>query len=178
MSAAWDLKELCEQGDFVKKFSSQVRASCPDFVKKIPDFEKALMALKHLPLNRLSSPREVLTFVEALIESGIASQSDKGLVFVLGNTNCGKTSLVNTFKNFVDNPSTHLRSVLTQPGDSLIETQVLEVYDSFSEKPEMAYKVELGTSSSEPVVVALEEQKNTVTKDAASLQLKIVDLGK
>ena len=178
MSAARDLKGMCEQGDFVKKVISQVRASCPDFVKKIPDFERALDALGHIPLDRLSSPREVLTFVEALIESGIASQSEKGLVFVLGNTNCGKTSLVNTFKDFVDNPAKELTPTLTHPGDSLIETQVLEVYDSLTEKPEKAYKVDHCTTSNAPRVINLEEIKDAVVKDAAGLQLKIVDLGR
>ena len=138
MSAARNLKGLCEQVDIVDKVISQVRTTCPDFVEKIPDFERALNALGHIPLNRLANPKEVLTFVDALIESGIASQSEKGLVFVLGNTNCGKTSLVNTFKDFVDNPAKELTPTLTHPGDSLIETQVLEVYDSLTEKPEKA----------------------------------------
>ena len=85
MSAARDLKRLCEQPDLMKEFISQVKTSCPDIETNIPDFEKALKALPHIPLNRFSYPKEVLTFVNALIESGIASQSEQGLVFVLGN---------------------------------------------------------------------------------------------
>ena len=178
MSAARNLKRLCEEVDIVEKVISQVRTRCPEFVEKIPDFEKALNALGHIPLNRLANPKEVLTFVDALIESDIASQSEKGLVFVLGNTNCGKTSLVNTFKDFVDNPAKELTPTLTHPGDSLIETQVLEVYDSLTEKPEKAYKVDLCTTSNAPRVINLEEIKDAVVKEAAGLQLKIVDLGR
>ena len=178
ISAAADLKKLCEQPDLLEGFIAQVKTSCPDIVKNIPDFEKALRALSHIPLSRFSHPREVLTFVNALIESGIASQSEQGLVFVLGNTSTGKTSLVNTFKDFVAHPSEKPSSVLTKPDDGLIETQVLEVYDGLSLKQEKAFQAELGSLSSAPVLVNLKKIQKTVTKDTAGLQLKIVDLGK
>ena len=164
MIAAKNLKKLCisKQPELLKEFISQVRKVCPDIEKKIPNFAKALNALDHIPLARLSNPKEVLTFVDALIESGLADQSDQGLIFVLGNTNSGKTSLVNTFKDFVEHPSEKPRSVLTTPDDNLIETQVLEVYDGLSLKQENAFKVELAGTS--PVLVNLKEVKKTVTK--------------
>ena len=179
MSAARDLKRLCEQPDSRRDLISEVKRSCPELVKKIPDFEKALDALVHIPLSRLSQPKEVLTFVDALIESGIASQSEQGLVFVLGNTGTGKTSLVNTFKDFVENPSEKPRSGRTKPGDSLIETQVLEVYDGLSLKTEKGFKAELTSTSSSPAFVTLKEFEQTMNKnsDNSRLQLKIVDLG-
>ena len=179
MSAATNLKRLCEQPDLLKEFVSQVKTSCPDTEKRIPDFAKALKSLGHIPLNRFSHPKEVLTFVDALIESGIASQSDQGLVFVLGNTNTGKTSLVNTFTEFVAHPSEEPRSVLTNPDNGLMETQVLEVYDGLSLKKEKNFEVELSGTSSSPTLVKIEEnhKKMTLDKDIAGLQLKIVDLG-
>ena len=100
--AAKILKSMTDKPDFIEAFIVKVKSDCPDLVEKVPDFAKALDALVHIPLDRFSDPKEVLTFTDALIESGIASQVERGLVFVLGNTNIGKTSLVNTFKNFVE----------------------------------------------------------------------------
>ena len=158
---------------------THVRTICPDIEKNIPDFVKALDALGHIPLNRFSHPKEVLLFVNALIESGTASQSDQGLIFVLGNTNSGKTSLVNTFKDFVEHPSDKPCSVLTKPDDNLIETQVLEVYDGLSLKQEKDFKVEVASNSGLPVLVNLEETQKTMSEEnnTSGLQLKIVDLG-
>ena len=200
MTAARNLKELCGKPDFAKEFITQVRTVCPDIVKTIPDFEKALNALVHIPLTRFAHPKEVLTYTEALIESGTAAQADQGLVFVIGNTNTGKTSLVNTFKDFVAHPSDKPCSVLTKPDDNLIETQVLEVYDGLSLNQEGTFEVD--KTSLRPILVNLKEVKRTVTKtefmkhkfnqittlltgsaevvnnNNPGLQLKIVDLGK
>ena len=158
---------------------SQVKADCPDIVKAIPDFGKALDSLETIPLDRFSNPKEVLTFVDALIDSGIAAQVERGLIFVLGNTNTGKTSLVNTFKTFVESPSKEPTSVLTKPGDDLIETQVLEVYDNLSLKQEKTFKVGLSSNSAAPTLVRIEEVAVAAVKEGKreGLQLKIVDLG-
>ena len=53
-----------------------MEAECPDLLREIPDFEKALDALEIVPFDSpgLSTPKDVLTFVEALIKSGIATQ--------------------------------------------------------------------------------------------------------
>ena len=201
MIAAKNLKKLCipKQPELLKEFISEARKICPNIEKNIPNFEKALNALDHIPLDRLSHPKEVLTFVDALIESGLAAQSDQGLIFLLGNTNSGKTSLVNTFKDFVEHPSDKPCSVLTKPDDNLIETQVLEVYDGLSLNGERTFKVEVDSTSSLPVLVNLKEEKVTKTElmkrkfhkittlftgrpevinyNIAGLQLKIVDIG-
>ena len=179
MNAANNLKKLCARPEFRSDFISQVKADCPDILKVIPDFEKALDSLETIPLDRFSNPAEVLTFVDALINSGIAAQVERGLIFVLGNTNTGKTSLVNTFKSFVESPSKEPTSVLTKPGDDLIETQVLEVYDDLSLKQEKTFKVGLSSNSSAPTLVRIEEAQVASTRDnkKEGLQLKIVDLG-
>ena len=169
----------------MKEFFRFLFKTSPEVVKKIDknspiaQLLQSPIALGHIPWKRFSHPKEVLTFVDALIESGIASQSEQGLLFVLGNTNTGKTSLVNTFKDFVAHPTENPRSVLTKPSDNLIETQVLEVYDGLSLKQEKDFKVELSTTSGLPVLVNLEETQKTMSEENnnSGLQLKIVDLG-
>ena len=180
MNAANNLKKLCARPEFRSDFISQVKADCPDILKVIPDFEKALDSLETIPLDRFSNPAEVLTFVDALINSGIAAQVERGLIFVLGNTNTGKTSLVNTFKSFVESPAKDPTSVLKKPGDDLIETQVLEVYDDLSLKQEKTIKVGLSSNSSAPTLVNLEDSEVAATNSSEKemLKLKIVDLGK
>ena len=180
MSAAKNLEKLCARSEFRSDFISQVKADCPDILKVIPDFEKALDSLETIPLDRFSNPAEVLTFVDALINSGIAAQVERGLIFVLGNTNTGKTSLVNTFKSFVESPSKEPTSVLTKPGDDLIETQVLEVYDNLLLEQQKTIKVGLSSNSSAPTLVNLEEAQVAATNSSKKerLKLKIVDLGK
>ena len=76
MNAAKQLKSQWTNPEFKKDFISQVEAECPDLLREIPDFEKALGALEIVPFDSpgLSTPKDVLTFVEALIKSGIATQ--------------------------------------------------------------------------------------------------------
>ena len=86
ISAAKTLKKLCEDPEQKKEFMEAVSRTCPELVKNIPDFAHALDALPYIPFDRLRNPKDVLTFVNALIESGMATQVDRGLIFTLGNT--------------------------------------------------------------------------------------------
>ena len=85
---------------------------------------------------------------------------------------------MNTFTNFVASPSKEPFFVLTGGNDNLLETQVLEVYDNLSLNQEKAFKVELDSNS--PVLVKLKDSQISREDRSpdASLQLKIVDLGK
>lgn len=86
IGAAKALKKLCQDPVLMKDFVDEVKRSCPELVKDIPDFALALDALAYVPFDRLVNPKDVLTFVDALIESGMATQVERGLLFVLGNT--------------------------------------------------------------------------------------------
>ena len=86
ISAAKTLKKLCEDLEQKKEFTEAVSRTCPELVKNIPDFAHALDALPYIPFDRLRNPKDVLTFVDALIESGMATQVERGLIFTLGNT--------------------------------------------------------------------------------------------
>ena len=86
ISAAKTLKKLCEDPEQKKEFLEAVSRACPELEKDIPDSAVALDALPYIPFDRLRSPKDVLTFVDALIESGMATQVERGLIFTLGNT--------------------------------------------------------------------------------------------
>ena len=94
MNAAKQLKSQWTNPEFKKDFLSQVETECPDLVREIPDFEKALDALEIVPLDSpgLSTPKDVLTFVEALIKSGIATQ-----VRIVGYPN----SMIHVIQNWI-----------------------------------------------------------------------------
>ena len=72
--------------------------------------------------------------------------------------------------------------MLTKPGDHLIETQVLEVYDELSLNQDKTYKVELENNSSGPTLVKLDEEEEKDPPEEAGkrerLQLKLVDIGR
>ena len=86
ISAAKTLKKLCEDPEQKKEFLEAVSRACPELEKDIPDSAIALDALPYIPFDRLRNPKDVLTFVNALIESGMATQVERGLIFTLGNT--------------------------------------------------------------------------------------------
>ena len=71
--------------------------------------------------------------------------------------------------------------MLTKPGDHLIETQVLEVYDELSMNKDKTYKVELEGNSGGPTLVKLNENEEKESMEEAGkkerLQLKLVDMG-
>ena len=72
--------------------------------------------------------------------------------------------------------------MLTKPGDHLIETQVLEVYDELSMNKDKTYKVELEGNSGGPTLVKLDENEEKESMEEGGkkerLQLKLVDMGK
>ena len=71
--------------------------------------------------------------------------------------------------------------MLTKPGDHLIETQVLEVYDELSMNKDKTYKVELEGNSGGPTLVKLNENEEKESMEEGGkkerLQLKLVDMG-
>ena len=67
-------------------------------------------------------------YLNALIKSGVAADVERGVVYVMGNTSVGKTSLVNTLKHYIENPTEEPVPILAQKDNKLIETKVLEIY--------------------------------------------------
>ena len=86
----------------------------------------------------------------------------------------GKTSLVNTVKKFIENPTDDPIPVLTQEHEELLETQVLEVYDEIGHKCVKQFQTKL--NSQHPVLVKFEETDKYV-KNCSRLKVRIFDLG-
>ena len=75
----------------------------------------------------LAETREDLrSFLEAVIKSGVATDACREMLYVLGNTNVGKTSLTETYKHFFENPEKTPESILAEPE---LKTQIAEVYN-------------------------------------------------
>ena len=94
---------------------------CPELATKLSD-------IAEVPLEKFSSPSAVSHYLQALIQSGVAADIERGVIYVMGNSSVGKTSLVNTFKRYTENPKEGPWSKMTQKDDTLYETQMLEIY--------------------------------------------------
>ena len=92
-----------------------------------PKMAGELNELAGIPLEKFSNPKSVSHYLEALVNSGVAAEEERGVIYVMGNTSVGKTSLVNTFKNYIENPTEEPVPILTKKDDTLIETKVLEI---------------------------------------------------
>ena len=95
----------------------------------MPEMAASLATLATVPLHNFPTSKEVVTYLEALIKSGVAAEMERGLAFVLGNTGTGKTSFVNTLQTFAENPTSYPKAWLTEEHTDKLETQILEVYD-------------------------------------------------
>ena len=54
-----------------------------------PEMSSSLQRMTKLPLEKFPSTKEALPYLDALVRSGVAAQSDRGLMFVMGNTETG-----------------------------------------------------------------------------------------
>ena len=68
------------------------------------------------------------SYLEAVIKSGVATDARREMLYVLGNTGIGKTSLTETYKAFVENPDKTPESFLTQDHPQLLKTRIAEVH--------------------------------------------------
>ena len=89
-----------------------------------------------LPVSTIKSLEEACIYVEDLLKSG-ATQEAKTTICILGNTGAGKSSLVQTLREYCNNKDQEPKSILT--GDPknkhLLETKVLELVQDIKLQP-------------------------------------------
>ena len=87
-----------------------------------PEMMDELNKVASIPLEKFSTNTAVSHYLEALIKSGVAAEEERGVIYVMGNTSVGKTSLVNTFKNYIENlPISFKKLVNFTPLSSFID---------------------------------------------------------
>ena len=143
----------------------------------MPEMAASLASLATVPLHNFTTSKKVVTYLEALIDSGVAAEMERGLAFVLGNTGAGKTSLVNTLQEFVTNPTNSPQAWLTEEHTDKLETQVMEVYDGFNLKNNKKLCVEV--EGDKPGLVQFREQLDAALASDRAKQcvIRMLDIG-
>ena len=93
----------------------------------LPDMRADLQGLTSTPLGE--TKEEVKSYLEAVIKSGVATNAHREMLYILGNTGAGKTSLTETYKSFLENPDKPPESKLTQDHKELLRTRIAEVHN-------------------------------------------------
>ena len=142
-----------------------------------PEMKETIESIANLPLDKFTTAYDVMSFIDALINSGVAAEVERGVMFVMGNTGVGKTSFVNTLKHFIENPTEIPQSLLAENYRELLETQVLELYEDVSLENIQHFAVNLKDIYSNPILVNLYKESEPVIETAKKKSLKIIDLG-
>ena len=95
------------------------------------------------PLSSLDTPESLLLYLKDLVKYGKASSMAHGTVFVMGNTNAGKTSLVHTLREYIKAPSDKPLPWLSQDHEQFLETKILDIHSDIDLKPTKKVKVEV-----------------------------------
>ena len=148
----------------------------------LPNLTEECAAESKLLLEKFRSNFKIVNYLDAVIKSGVAADIEHGIVFLVGNTGVGKTSLANTLKAYVENPSDNPSSILAGTGQykNLIETQVLEVYKDVEFQQRQGLAVTLTSARGRPCLVDLQEQETTGDGDPGtkkSIKIRLVDMG-
>ena len=177
-------KETFGSTSFSRMFSSLIgnqRLFCLMVLSQLfPELTKKIEAnYNNINLKSSKGPDGVLHYFDALIKSGVTENVDRGVVFVLGNTKVGKTSLVNTLRNFLENPDKKPEPVLADETNGLTETQVLEYYDKIKlqHSKKLSVKLTAGANKTELIEFGEDDARGAETKEGTQLNMKLVDMG-
>ena len=89
------LRQKCENENFVEELVSAAYEyfggpECDVFMMilnlLVPGISELLKDYTNIPLTKFKTPEEVYVFLTALIETGVTSQMERSIVFVMGNT--------------------------------------------------------------------------------------------
>ena len=181
------IKAEFQAESFVELFSSfhgiQREVGLMVLQQAVPSLAERLNQISKLPLDKFKSKKKVSNYLEAVIKSGVAANIDHGIVFLVGNTGVGKSSLANTLKAYIEKPSDHPSSILAGTGQhkKLIETQVLEVYKDVPFQRDEGLSINVTSSGEGPDLVDFVENVTTSTKetkeDKKVIKIRLVDMG-
>ena len=147
----------------------------------LPRLSEDFKDVSRLPLEKFRSNFKIANYLDAVIKSGVAADIDHGIVFLVGNTGVGKTSLANTLKAYIEHPSDNPSSILAGTGQykDLIETQVLEVYNEVPFQQEQDQTVRLTNTEAGPTLVDFVHEADTeeTLGSMKSIKIRLVDLG-
>ena len=71
---------------------------------------------------------DVSSYLDAVIKSGVATDAHREMLYILGNTGTGKTSLAETYKSFFQRPDETPESKLTENDPPLLKTRIADVH--------------------------------------------------
>ena len=141
--------------------------------------------MSHLHLENFTSNEKIVSYLDAIIKSGIAADIDHGIVFLVGNSGIGKTSLALTLKAYIENPTDSPCSKLAGIGECEddLETQLSEVYKDvpFEQPQNLAVKLtptKKGTKKGATLVDFIKESSSDKTSaNKNSVKIRLVDMG-
>ena len=149
----------------------------------LPDMRKKLQGLTRTPLGE--TKEDVNSYLEAVIKSGVATDAHREMLYVLGNTGSGKTSLTDTYKAFVKEPGETPESCLTEDRPQSLATRIAEVSE-VSEVRKNAILPEILNEEIEKEVIEniklVRFRNNSIgeilsRKEMSKCLLKIIDFG-
>ena len=149
----------------------------------VPSLAEAINKTSKLPLEKFRSKYKISNYLDAVIKSGVAANIDHGIVFLLGNTSVGKSSLVNTLKAYIEKPSDNPSSILAGKGEhkDLLETQVLQVYEEVPFQRDQGLSIKVTSSEEGPDLVDFVEDalmgSEKTKEDKKSINIRLVDMG-
>ena len=145
-----------------------------------PNHAKEIRKISKLPLSKFKTSSEIGNYLDAVIKSGIAADIDRGVVFLVGNTGVGKSSLANTLKAFIENPSQKPTPILAGKGKykDLIETQVMEVYNEVTFQQNQGQSLKLTDETKDgPILVDFVEDTEKVQDRRKKVKIRLIDMG-
>ena len=148
----------------------------------LPDLSKDLRKISKLKLENFVDKNKISSYLDAIIKSGLAADIEHGIVFLVGNTGVGKSSLANTLKAYIENPSDNPDSILAGTGEHkhLLETQVLEVYNEvpFQQNQHQSVQLTEEPESGLTLVDFVDEASSVAVSGVKkNINIKLVDMG-
>ena len=144
-----------------------------------PKISADYLTISANPLRDLHTPASLLLYLTDLAKYGTAASKKRGTVYVLGNTGAGKSSLVNTFQEYVNNPpSEEPVSKLTGNSEELLRTKILELSANLDLETTEKLNVEVKVSEGLKLVSLIKDGAvETQSMETQKLGIKMIDFG-